>query len=150
MFEEAVEIIAEFVFSRPGTAPLESRAIAFREEGLDATRALLDRLPAFRARAIACAPALENRLDRSRRGLDTLHTLDRQAGGTGRLGLEGTEELVAALLTDLAHVEAEALRAGDAALAADNADFVLGTALWAIRHEIPIGAPDPSSRRWPN
>lgn len=143
MFEEAVEIIAEFVFSRPGTAPLESRPIAFRDEGLDATRALLDRLPAFRARAIACAPALENRLDRSRRGLDTLHTLDRQAGGTGRLGLEGTEELVAALLTDLAHVEAEALRAGDAALAADNADFVLGTALWAIRHEIPIGAPEP-------
>jgi hypothetical protein len=122
---------------------LETRPIPFRDEGRDATRALLDRLPAFRERALACAPALETRLDRSRRGLDTLLALDRQVGGSGRLSLEGTEELVAALLTDLAHIESEASRAGDAALAEDNAEFVLGVAIWAIRHEVPIDVPEP-------
>ncbi len=143
-FEEAIEIIAEFAFSRPPPpGPLESRPLAFRDEGRDATRALLDRLPAFRERALACSPALEGRLDRTRRGLDTLLALDRQAGGHGRLSLEGTEELVAALLTDLAHVEADAVRAGDAALAAENAEFVLGVALWAIRHEVPLATPEP-------
>ncbi len=143
MFEEAIEIIAEFVFSRPFASPLESRPIAFRDEGRDATADLLARLPDFRARALACAGALQSRLDRTRRGLDTLLTLDRQVGGQGRLSLEGTEELVAALHSDLAHVEAEALRAGDAVLAAENADFVIGVALWAIRHEVPIAAPEP-------
>jgi len=122
---------------------LESRPIPFRDDGRDATRALLDRLPTFRERALACAPALGVRLDRTRRGLDTLLTLDRQVGGTGRLAVEGTEELAAALLTDLTHIEADAVRAGDAALALENADFVLGVALWAIRHEVPIGVPEP-------
>lgn len=122
---------------------METRPISFRDEGRDATLALLDRLPAFRERSLACAPALETRLDRTRRGLDTLLALDRQVGGTGRLSLEGTEELVAALLTDLAHIESEASRTGDAALAADNAEFVLGVALWAIRHEVPIDVPEP-------
>jgi hypothetical protein len=122
---------------------LETRPIAFRDEGRDATRALLDRLPAFRERALAHAPGLEVRLDRTRRGLDTLLALDRQVGGQGRLSLEGTEELVAALLADLAHVEAQAVRDGDAALAGEYADFVLGVALWAIRHDVPIAAPEP-------
>ena len=122
---------------------MESRPITFRDDGRDATRGLLERLGAFRARALACSPGLQLRLDRTRRGLDTLLTLDRQVGGEGRLALEGTEELVAAVLTDLAHVEAEALRAGDAALAAENAEFVLGVALWAIRHDVQIAAPEP-------
>lgn len=122
---------------------METRPLAFRDDGRDATRALLDRLPAFRERALACSPGLAIRLDRTRRGLDTLLALDRQVGGQGKLALEGTEELVAALHADLAHVEAEALRAGDAALAAENADFVLGVALWALRHEIPLAVPEP-------
>ncbi len=122
---------------------METRPLAFRDEGRDATRALLDRLPAFRGRALACAPTLEGRLDRTRRGLETLVALDRQAGSRGRLSLEGTEELVAALLTDLAHVEAEAVRAGDAGLAAENAELVVGAALWALRHEVPLAAPEP-------
>ncbi len=122
---------------------MESRPLAFRDEGRDATRALLERLPALRERALACSPDLEARLDRTRRGLDTLLTLDRQAGGHRRLSLEGTEELVAALHADLAHVEAGAVRAGDAGLATENAEFVLGVALWAIRHEVPLAAPEP-------
>lgn len=122
---------------------METRPIAFRDEGREATEALLDRLPALRERALARSPTLEARLDRTRRGLDTLLTLDRQAGGNGRLPLEGTEELVAALITDLAHVEAEAARSGDAGLAGENAEFVLGVALWAIRHDVPIAVPEP-------
>jgi hypothetical protein len=126
---------------------MEIKHIAFGDEGQVATAELLARLPAFRERLSGLAESLTAHLDRTRRGLDTLQALERQHGGLGRIRLEGTEELVAAILTDLAHVEAAALRAaptdGAAALLADTADFLLGVALWAVRHDVPIAPVEP-------
>jgi hypothetical protein len=108
-----------------------------------ATAELLARLPALRERAMAAAPSLAPNLDRTRRGLDTLQALDRQYGGSGRIAVEGTEELVAAILTDLAHVEAAALRAPAAGLLEDTADFLIGVAIWAARHSVRISPVEP-------
>ena len=103
--------------------------------------------PAFRERLSGLPGAPTAEIDRTRRGLETLQALERQHGGLGAIRLEGTEELVAAILTDLAHVEAAILRApgsdNAATLLADNADFLLGVALWAVRHEVPIAPVEP-------
>ena len=122
---------------------MEIKKIGFGDEGQVATADLLARLPAFQARALAASPALSPHLDRTRRGLDTLQALDRQHGGSGHLAVEGVEELVSAILTDLAHVEAAASRSNDGALVAGVADFLLGVALWAIRHEVALDPVEP-------
>ena len=122
---------------------MEIKKIAFGDEGQAATAELAARLPGFRERAVAASPALAVHLDRTRRGLDTLQALDRQHGGSGRIAVEGVDELVAAMLTDLAHVEAVAARSPDAVLLADTADFLLGVALWAMRHEAAIDPVEP-------
>lgn len=122
---------------------MEIKKIGFGDEGQVATADLLARLPAFQARALAASPALSPHLDRTRRGLDTLQALDRQHGGTGPIRLEGVGELVSAIVTDLAHAEAAAGRAADAALVADVADFLIGVALWAVRHEVPLDPAEP-------
>jgi hypothetical protein len=122
---------------------MEIKKIAFGDEGQVATAELAARLPGFRDRAVAASPALAAHLDRTRRGLETLQALDRQHGGSGRIAVEGVDELVAAMLTDLAHVEAAAARSPDAAFLADTADFLLGVALWAARHEAAIDPVEP-------
>ena len=122
---------------------MEIRTIAFGDEGQVATAELLARLPAFRDRARKTAPPLAANLDRAGRGLETLGALERQHGGAGRIALEGTEELVAAILVDLAHVEAAAGKAGDAALLATACDFIIGAALWAIRHDVALETVEP-------
>jgi hypothetical protein len=122
---------------------MEIKKIAFGDEGQAASAALLARLPALRGRLVAIAPGLAPHLDRTRRGLDTLQALDRLHGGTGRLPLEGVQELVTAILTDLAHAEAAASRARDAALLADVAEFLIGVALWAVRHDVPLEPVEP-------
>ena len=122
---------------------MEIKKIGFGDEGQVATADLLARLPAFQARAVAASPALSPNLDRTRRGLDTLQALDRHHGGSGPLAVEGVEELVSAILTDLAHVEAAASRSGDDALVAGVADFLLGVALWAVRHEVALDPVEP-------
>jgi hypothetical protein len=122
---------------------MQIRTIAFGDEGQVATGELLGRLPAFRDRALAAAPALAMNLDRAGRGLETLAALDRQHGGSGRIALEGAGELVAAILIDLAHVEAAAGRAGDASLLGMACDFIIGAVLWAIRHGVPLEAAEP-------
>ncbi len=122
---------------------MEIKKIEFDIAGRDATAALLARTPGFRERALATAPDLGARIDRSRRGLETLQGLERQHGNQGRIAIEGVDELVAAILTDLAHVEAAALRAGDPALLADATDFILGVAIWALRHEAALDPVEP-------
>jgi hypothetical protein len=122
---------------------MEIKKIEFGDEGQVATAALLARLTAFRDRALAASPALAGCLDRTRRGLDTLQALDRQHGGTGPIAVEGVAELVSAILTDLAHVEAAVLRVPDGALLAETADFLLGVAVWAVRHEVGIEPVEP-------
>jgi hypothetical protein len=122
---------------------MEIKKIEFGDEGQAATAALLARLPDFHARALAASAALSPHLDRTRRGLETLQALDRQHGGTGPIAVEGVEELVSAVLSDLAHVESAAARSSDGALVADVADFLLGVALWAIRHEVALHPVEP-------
>jgi hypothetical protein len=122
---------------------MEIKKIAFGDEGQVATEELLARLPGLGERAIAASPALHAPLDRTRRGLETLLALDRQYGGSARIDLEGVEELVTAILADLAQVEAVALRQADASLAAATADVVLGVAVWAIRHGVALAPVEP-------
>jgi hypothetical protein len=117
---------------------MEIKKIEFADDGQAATAALAARLPALRACAREASAGLDAPLDRTQRGLDTLLALDRQYGGTGSLPMEGVDELVAAVLTDLAAVEAAAGRASDPAFLAQASDLVLGVALWAVRHEAGI------------
>lgn len=77
----------------------------------------------FDARAPGAADA------RLRERLATLERLDREYGGTGPLALEGTEDMVAALLGELPAL-------GDASL-------VLAVALWAVRHEVAMAPVEP-------
>lgn len=122
---------------------MEIKKIAFGDEGQAATAALLARLPALQSRAAAVDPGLGTRLDRLKRGLETLLALDRQHGGSGPIRLEGVGELVSAIVTDLAHADAAAGRSGEGGLAADVADFLIGVALWAVRHEVPFDPAEP-------
>lgn len=122
---------------------MQIKKIEFFPQGRGEAAALLARLPDFRERALAVAPGLAHHLDRARRGLETLLVLDRQHGGSGPIAAEGVEELLAAILTDLAHVEAAALRVPDAALLADTTDFLLGVAIWAMRHQAGVDPVEP-------
>jgi hypothetical protein len=92
--------------------------LQFGDEGQRATRSLLQRLDALEPPAPALRPQLA-----------TLESLDRQYGGCGRLPLEGVEAVVDGLLVELARL--------------DDAELTLGVALWAIRHEVPIGVVEP-------
>jgi hypothetical protein len=122
---------------------MEIKKIGFGDEGQAATAALLARLPAFRDRALAASAELATPIDRTRRGLDTLQALDRQHGGTGRIAVEGVGELVTAILSDLARVEAAATGAPGPLLLADASDFLIGVALWALRHQVAIDPVEP-------
>lgn len=122
---------------------MEIKKIAFADDGRAATGELLARWPGFRDRALAASRDLAASLDRARRGLETLEALDRRYGGGGRIPIEGVEELVAAILTDLARAEGEATRSSDAAFLRDVADFLLGVALWAVRHRVTIDPVEP-------
>jgi hypothetical protein len=122
---------------------MEIKKIGFGDEGQVATEELLARLPALHDRALAASASLSPHLERTRRGLETLLALERQHGGSGPIALEGVEELVSAVLSDLAHVEAAAERSADGALVADCADFLLGVALWAVRHQAPLDPVEP-------
>jgi hypothetical protein len=97
------------------------RPITFGDEGQVASRELLRRLD-----------ALEPAAPRSLRAqLATLGSLDRQYGGSAPLELEDLEPLVASILTELA------------ALPKGEGDLIIGVALWAIRHEVPITVVEP-------
>jgi hypothetical protein len=96
--------------------------IEFGDEGQVATRELLAR---FRE-----AHGRDARLAEARSALEALEAIDRQHGGLAPLQLEDADHVVANLLTDLT-------RHG-----VDGA-FAIGVALWAIRHGVPILAPEP-------
>lgn len=93
--------------------------VHFGDEGQRATRALVQRLDALDPPA---PPEL-------RAQLATLESLDRQYGGESPLELEGTDELVDAILASLARY--------------DEDEVTLGVALWALRHGVPIGVVEP-------
>lgn len=93
--------------------------VHFGDEGQRATRALLQRLDTLDPPA---PPEL-------RAQLATLESLDRQYGGESPLPLEGTGELVDAILATLARYEEDPV--------------TLGVAVWALRHAVPIGVVEP-------
>lgn len=114
------------------------KTLRFGDEGQDATRELVARLDAAAPRWEAAAGAA--RLGALRRHLGTLEAIDRQYGGHAPVALEGTEDVVAAILSELAHLH------DDSALAdaqAEVDDLVLGVALWAIRHDVEITVVEP-------
>jgi hypothetical protein len=92
------------------------RPITFGDEGQVASRELLRRLDAL-------DPPAPKSL---RAQLATLEALDRQYGGSAPLELEGLDELVGDLIGQLG-----------------ERDLVLGVALWAIRHAVPLVAVEP-------
>ncbi len=104
---------------------MDTKPIAFADDGRHATRELLRR---FDELAGEDAPRHPDRIELGAR-LQTLEAIDRQYGGRARLAIEDVAGLVASILLDLASI-------GDA-------DLVIGTALWAIRHDVPIEAPEP-------
>jgi hypothetical protein len=96
------------------------RPITFGDEGQVASREMLRRLD-----------SLEPPAPKSLRAqLATLEALDRQYGGSGPLPLEDLDELVASAITELASLPRVT-------------DLIIGVALWAIRHQIPITAVEP-------
>ena len=117
--------------------PLDPKIIRIGDEGQLATRDLLRRFEAFAsARPGSDLAGLQG-------PFRTLESLDRQYGGHGALPLEDVEELVAALLTGLAHVEQDARRGTSGEDLATVADLTLGVALWATRHGLPIPVVEP-------
>ena len=107
------------------------------DDGQVATRDLMKQ---FEQLKIAQTPSPA--MDKLRGELKTLDAIDRQYGGNGALPLEGVDEVAGAAITDLAHLESDCRREGhDVSLLL--ADLVVGVALWAVRHEVPIAAPEP-------
>ena len=95
------------------------RPITFGDEGQVASRELLKRFDAL-------DPPAPKYL---RAQMATLEALDRQYGGSAPLSLEGIEDVVDGLLGELAGI-------GDP-------ELILGIALWAIRHSVPISLIEP-------
>lgn len=101
--------------------------IRLGDEGQAATRGLVRALESHAA--LHPSESAEGALH----ALRTLESLDRQYGGHAPLALEGVDEVVSAALTHLARLEGEP----------DIADAIVGVALWAIRHEVPLAVPEP-------
>jgi hypothetical protein len=104
---------------------LDTKPIAFADDGRRATRELVRRFDALPAGRF---PRGVDRLELGGR-LETLEAIDRQYGAHSPLALEDVAELVASLLVDLSRI--------------DDVELELGVALWAIRHSVPIEAPEP-------
>ena len=111
-----------------------SQPIRFGDEGQVASQEILTlfNLLAAREPSLRGAPL--------QRYLASLESLDRQYGGAGRLPVEDAGELLAATLTELAHLEQAARRGGDVR---SVADLTLGVALWALRHDLAIDPVEP-------
>ena len=85
---------------------------------------------------VEAAPAEATDLQRCFRALDGL---DRDYGTTGRLPVEGVEDLVAATLTTLARVAQHAPEASQVAVA----EVTCAVALWALNHELVVAPVEP-------
>jgi hypothetical protein len=107
------------------------------DDGLAATRELLRHLDTLASR-FRDLPA-----ESMRARLKPLEAIDRQYGGSAPLTLEDAPELVAAAITQAAHLEsdARARHGGDAEV--EVADLTLGIALWAMRHDVEVTVVEP-------
>lgn len=113
------------------------QTIRFGDEGQLASADLVKRFEALRPEiSQGTTPAMA----RLRQELQTLAAIDRQHGGTGPLALEDAAQLATATIVDLAHLEHDARREGFEDTSVDLAHLALGVGLWAMRHEVPLGA----------
>ena len=119
----------------PGVFPVSSKVIQIGDEGQRATRELVRRYETLVERH----PGLD-RPDLLRH-LRALEAIDRQYGGESPLPLEDVEELVAAAITELAHLDQDAGR--QAISEADVPEMTLAVALWAIRHGVALTVVEP-------
>ena len=121
----------------PGIFHVSSKVIQIGDEGQRATRELVRRYETLVERHPALdRPALS-------RHLRALEAIDRQYGGESPLPLEDVEELVAATVTELAHLDQDAGRQGIAEADPDVPEITLAVALWAIRHEVGLAVVEP-------
>ena len=104
---------------------MDTRPISFADDGRRATRDILRRYDAMPPGRF---PRGVDRLDLGGR-IETLEAIDRQYGSNSALPLEDVADLVSSILLDLARI--------------DDVELVIGVALWAIRHEVGIEAPEP-------
>jgi len=116
---------------------MDIQPIRFGDEGQVATRELLRRFDTL-ARPLRDIP-----VDTLRGQLKTLESIDRQHGGAAPLALEDADELVAAAITGLAHLEAEAGRGSESRAQGEIVDLALGVALWAMRHDVAVTVVEP-------
>ena len=119
---------------------MTAQTIQFGDEGQVATRQLLQQFGRLRPEI---AQGTSTAMTKLREEMKTLDALDRQYGGTGPLPLENVDELVAATITDLAHLESDCRREGFGEATLVLADLTLGVALWAIRHQVAITVAEP-------
>lgn len=120
---------------------MDIQTIRFGDEGQVATRELLKRFEALRPEiATGTSPAMT----KLREHLRTLDGIDRQYGGEAApLPLEGADELVAAAITDLAHLESDCRREGFDDASLPVAELAVGVALWALRHGVALTVVEP-------
>ena len=90
----------------------------------------------FGSTSLPGEPAEAEDLARLLRALDAL---DRDYGPSGRLPVEGAEEVLAATLTTLARIAQHAPEASQASVA----EVINAVALWALAHEIEIAPVEP-------
>ena len=103
----------------------EVKPIAFADDGRRATRELVRRFDALPAGRF---PRGTDRLELGGR-IETLEAIDRQYGSNAALTLEDVADLVSSILVDLNPI--------------DDVELIIGTALWAVRHSVPIETPEP-------
>jgi hypothetical protein len=116
---------------------MDMQPIRFGDEGQVATRELLRRFDTL-AHQLHDIP-----VDMLRGQLKKLESIDHQHGGGAALAIEDADELVAAAITGLAHLEAEAGRSSDSDAQGEIVDLTLGVALWAMRHDVAVTVVEP-------
>jgi hypothetical protein len=119
---------------------MTAHIIRLGDEGQAATAELLRRFEAVRPQIGAGDASATASLQSQ---LRTLEAIDRQYGGSGPLPLEDADELLAATVTGLAHLESDCRRQGEHEAAGRLADLAIGLALWAVRHEVPLKVVEP-------
>lgn len=114
---------------------MDMQPIRFGDEGQVATRELLRRFDTL-ALQLHDIP-----VETLRGQLKKLESIDHRHGGGA--AIEDADELVAAAITGLAHLEAEAGRSSDNDAQGEIVDLTLGVALWAMRHDVVVAVVEP-------
>lgn len=116
---------------------MDVQTMQFGDAGQLATRELLKRFEALRPEVSGGTSAAMAKL---REELKALDALDRQHGGSAPLPGGDAEALVAATITDLAHLDSDCKREGFNDASFDIVQMAVGVGLWAARHDVALDA----------